>query len=355
MKENLNPDALVAQILAWYDENARDLPWRIPPAQSRKGILADPYHVWLSEVMLQQTTVAAVKAYYAHFTTRWHDVAALAAAQDNDVMGAWAGLGYYARARNLLKTARIVAREYDGAFPNTEKDLLKLPGVGAYTAAAISSIAFGRRAVVIDGNVKRVMARLFCIQTPLQKADEEIKQAAQSLTPDSRAGDYAQALMDLGATVCTTKSPDCTACPWRLDCRAYAKGCARDLPRKLPKAAKPTRQAIAYIALRNDNAILLEHRPDKGLLGGMLGFPATPFVQTPPIDCPPLDAHWIVLNETVTHVFTHFKLEMQLRIAKVGDDVMPKRGEFVFLGAFNPKSLPTVMAKAWRIARGVLD
>ena len=240
MRDRINADRL----LAWYDANARDLPWRIPPQRSRAGDRPDPYHIWLSEVMLQQTTVAAVIPYFDHFTQRWPTVADLAAAEDADVMGAWAGLGYYARARNLLKCARAVAAE-GGRFPGTEADLAQLPGIGPYTAAAVAAIAFGRRAVVVDGNVERVMARIHDVETPLPDAKSLLRELADAATPDTRPGDYAQAVMDLGATVCTPRSPSCGICPWADGCAARKAGTAAALPRKRPKAPKPIRHGIA--------------------------------------------------------------------------------------------------------------
>ena len=256
---------MAAQLLAWYDRHARALPWRVPP----NGGQADPYRVWLSEVMLQQTTVAAVKAYFHRFTTRWPTVQALAAAEDADVMAEWAGLGYYARARNLLKCARAVAEL--GEFPDTRADLQNLPGIGPYTSAAIAAIAFNRAETVVDGNVERVMARIFDEHTPLPAAKPVLTGYAARLTPDQRPGDYAQAVMDLGATICTPRNPACGICPWRGPCAARANGTAPDLPRKTPKAAKPVRFGIAYIGRRADGAWLLERRPPKGLLGGHAG------------------------------------------------------------------------------------
>jgi A/G-specific adenine glycosylase len=217
-------------LLDWYDRHARALPWRVPPEDSRAGLRPDPYRVWLSEVMLQQTTVAAVKDYFHRFTTRWPTVADLAAAEDGEVMGEWAGLGYYARARNLLKCARAVVADHGGVFPDTRDALLTLPGIGPYTASAIAAIAFGRPETVVDGNVERVMARLHDIHTPLPAAKPELTEAAAALTPQARPGDYAQAVMDLGATICTPRSPACGICPWRDPCRARVAGTAADLP-----------------------------------------------------------------------------------------------------------------------------
>jgi A/G-specific adenine glycosylase len=335
-----------ATLLDWYDAHARDLPWRVPP-QARNR--ADPYETWLSEIMLQQTTVAAVKGYFHVFTTRWPDVAALAAASDADVMAAWAGLGYYARARNLLKCARMVVAEHGGKFPEDRARLQKLPGIGPYTSAAIAAIAFGRAETVVDGNVERVMARLFAVKTPLPKAKPELVALADAQTPELRAGDYAQAVMDLGATICTPYSPSCNACPLHADCQANAAGIAADLPARSPKPEKSTRYGIAYIALRADGAVLLERRPDKGLLGGMLGWPGGDWgPEARP--APPLQTNWQVLPAEVRHTFTHFHLILQIEVAEVPNDAQTTIGQFVEKHAFRPSDLPTVMRKAYNLA-----
>ena len=262
-------------LLEWYDVHARAMPWRVPPAARAAGVRPDPYRIWLSEVMLQQTTVATVRDYFQRFTARWPTVADLAAAADADVMGEWAGLGYYARARNLLKCASAVVADHDGHFPADHAALLKLPGIGPYTAAAVSSIAFDLPFTVLDGNVERVMARLYDIHTPLPAAKPDLMARAQALTPTTRPGDYAQAVMDLGATICTPKSPACGICPWRDPCLARRNGTAAELPKKTPKKPKPIRHGTVYLGQRADGAWLLETRPDKGLLGGMLGWPGT--------------------------------------------------------------------------------
>jgi A/G-specific adenine glycosylase len=339
-------------LLEWYDHQARTLPWRIPPAQSKAGVLPDPYRVWMSEIMLQQTTVAAVKAYFERFTTLWPTVQDLAGAKDEDVMAEWAGLGYYARARNLLKCARIVTLDHNGQFPETVEELGKLPGVGPYTSAAISSIAFGRSATVVDGNVERVMARLFDEHTPLPTAKGVLTEYAATLTPDVRAGDYAQAVMDLGATVCTPKNPACGLCPWRKSCCAWFKGTQADLPKKLAKAKKPTRYGIAYVARRIDGAYLLETRPEKGLLGGMLGWPGTDWNEVEnPLDTPPIRAEWKTLPSEVRHTFTHFHLRLTVKTALVPLDRQPTRGEFILAEEFSADALPTVMKKCFTSAR----
>lgn len=333
-------------LLAWYDQNARTMPWRVSPQARKAGVMPDPYRIWMSEVMLQQTTVAAVKDYFVRFTTRWPTVKDLAATKDQDVMSEWAGLGYYARARNLLKCARVVADEFDGVFPDDPKALLSLPGIGPYTAAAISSIAFDLPETVLDGNVERVVSRLHDDHTPLPAAKPVFMDYASALTPNNRAGDYAQAIMDLGATICTPKSPACGICPWMTPCKARMAGTASELPQKTPKKPKPTRNGIIYVVQRSDGALLLETRPDKGLLGGMLGWPGSDWEETPSAN-PPLEADWIAASEQATHTFTHFHLKLTVFFARVGHNASPTRG--TFLHGIKQTDLPTVMRKAFKV------
>ncbi|WP_420585941.1 A/G-specific adenine glycosylase [Ruegeria sp.] len=349
MRDSIQQD-LSGALLAWYDRHAREMPWRVSPADRAAGVLPDPYRVWLSEVMLQQTTVAAVRDYFMRFTTRWPTVQALAAAPDDQVMGEWAGLGYYARARNLLKCARVVAKDHDGTFPNSCDALLNLPGIGPYTAAAISAIAFDRPETVLDGNVERVMARLHNIHEPLPGSKPLLKEKAAALTPDLRPGDYAQAVMDLGATICTPKSPACGICPLRDLCRAHVAGTQPDLPRKTPKKPKPTRYGHAYIAQREDGALLLERRPNKGLLGGMLGWPGSDWSEAP-AETPPFAADWQVLTGEVRHTFTHFHLILRIWKAPLPTNAAPSNLIVIEKHDFRPSDLPTVMRKAhdlWR-------
>lgn len=322
-------------LLAWYDRHARTLPWRVPPG----GKGADPYRVWLSEIMLQQTTVAAVKAYFERFTTLWPTVQALAAADDAQVMAEWAGLGYYARARNLLACARAVAAA--GGFPQTRAGLQALPGVGPYTSAAIAAIAYGLPETVVDGNVERVVSRLFAVETPLPQAKPELVTLAERLTPAQRPGDFAQAMMDLGATICTPRKPACGICPLSDLCAARAQGIAADLPRKAPKAPKPQREGIAWVAL-NDRAILLERRAPKGLLGGTLAFPSTGWDGSD--QAAPLRADWRSLGP-VQHIFTHFALNLEVRVAQL--DGNPERGFWVPRPEFAASDLPGLMRKVW--------
>ena len=345
--------ALATDLLAWYDVHAREMPWRVGPAARQAGVRPDPYHIWLSEIMLQQTTVAAVKAYFRRFIARWPTIADLAAAADGEVMGEWAGLGYYARARNLLKGARAVVGLHGGRFPTSLAGLLSLPGVGPYTAAAVAAIAYDAPAVVVDGNVERVMARMFAVQTALPKAKPELVALAARLTPTARAGDYAQAVMDLGATICTPRRPACGLCPWTGACRARAAGLQAELPRRLAKPDKPVRYGRAYVARRSDGAWLLERRPDRGLLGGMLGWPGTEWAEQadPGTEATPFTQDWRQLAGEVRHTFTHFHLRLTVFVASASLGDPPGRGEFVPVGAFRPGDLPTVMRKVFDLAQ----
>jgi A/G-specific adenine glycosylase len=332
-------------LLAWYDAHARVMPWRTSPSDRAAGVRPDPYRVWLSEVMLQQTTVAAVKDYFHRFTARWPTVADLAAAEDAAVMGEWAGLGYYARARNLLKCARAVVADHGGQFPETREGLLTLPGIGPYTASAVAAIAFDLPATVVDGNVERVIARMFSILTPLPAAKQELTALAESLTPQARPGDYAQAVMDLGATICTPRSPACGICPWVHSCHARREGIQTELPRKSPKADKPLRRGTLWLGHQN-GALLLERRPDRGLLGGMLGIPGDGWDGAG--GQAPAEAHWQEVGE-VRHTFTHFHLILRVLVAPVSGPAA--RGHWLPRAAFRPADLPTVMRKAWDLAR----
>ncbi len=344
--------ALAADLLAWYDRHARVMPWRVSPGARAEGVRPDPYRVWLSEVMLQQTTVAAVRDYFHRFTARWPDVAALAAAEDAQVMGEWAGLGYYARARNLLACARAVVARHGGQFPDTEERLRALPGIGPYTAAAVAAIAFDRPAVVVDGNVERVMARLFRVEEALPAGKPALVRLAAGLTPRARAGDYAQAVMDLGATICTPRNPACGICPWNGACLARAAGVQGDLPRKGAKGEKPVRLGQLWVARRVDGAFLLERRPARGLLGGMLGWPGSDWDGAG--GPAPVAGEWRALGAEVRHTFTHFHLRLDVFVAEVGAGAQPLRGAFVPRPQFRPADLPTVMRKAYDLAAGAL-
>jgi A/G-specific adenine glycosylase len=336
------PDELAHRILAHFAANARELPWRNPPGQPLPLHDADwPYRVWLSEVMLQQTTVSAVKPYFVAFTTRWRSVDMLAAARDEDVMSAWAGLGYYARARHLLACARVVSKELGGQFPRAEADLLKLPGIGRYTAAAISAIAFGKRAVVVDGNVERVVARLFA-----ESGKKPLYDLAASITPDNHAGDFAQAMMDLGATVCTPRNPRCDVCPVETFCRGRDKPEA--FPAKPVKAARPERSGTAWW-IERDGHVLLVTRPSKGLLGGMRALPSSEWSLVPDIT-PPLPGQWAERG-SVTHIFTHFSLTLSVSaLTPEGGCNLTLAGEWWPIARIEDAGLPTIFAKAARLA-----
>ncbi|ARJ70771.1 A/G-specific adenine glycosylase [Paracoccus contaminans] len=325
-------------LLPWYDRHARRLPWRAPPGTPAM----DPYRVWLSEIMLQQTTVAAVIGYFERFTALWPDIHALAAADEAQVMAEWAGLGYYARARNLMACARAVTAA--GGFPTTREGLAALPGIGAYTSAAIAAIAFDRPETVVDGNVERVVARLFAVETPLPAAKRELAALAGTLTPIRRPGDFAQAMMDLGATICTPRNPACVICPLAPLCAARALGIAAELPRRAPKAARPLRQGTVWVAA-DDDQVLVERRPARGLLGGTLSFPTTGWDGT---DLPPpAEADWRDCGE-VRHVFTHFELRLRVLGAPVPGAVT--RGTLVPRRDFDPRALPGLMRKVWTLA-----
>ncbi|MCS0503016.1 A/G-specific adenine glycosylase [Ancylobacter mangrovi] len=338
------PPPPLAALLAWYDRHRRRLPWRAAP-----GERADPYHVFLSEIMLQQTTVVTVGPYYADFLARWPDVGALAGARLEEVLSRWAGLGYYARARNLHACARAVVEHHGGRFPQEEAALLALPGVGPYTAAAIAAIAFDRRAAPVDGNWERVVARLFALEEALPKAKARLKALALTLLPQARFGDFAQAMMDLGATICTPRKPACALCPWRENCAAHAGGTPERYPLKAAKAARPTRQGVAFLVVRADGAVLVRSRPAKGLLGGMSEVPSTPWetqALADPLAHAPLTAQWTALNARVSHVFSHFALELALWRARVpAATPAPSGHRWVPRTGFEAEAFPSVMVK----------
>jgi A/G-specific adenine glycosylase len=303
------PAEAARALLDWYDRERRDLPWRAPP-----GRRADPYRVWLSEIMLQQTTVKAVIPYYQAFLRRWPSVEMLATASLDEVLAAWAGLGYYSRARNLHACARAVVDQHGARFPRSEGALLRLPGIGSYTAAAIAAIGFGAPATPVDGNVQRVVARLFAVPLPLPKAKPELRRLAERLTPAKRAGDHAQAMMDLGATVCTPRRPSCLMCPVASFCAARAQGIAAQLPMRAAKPERPLRLALGFVALREDGCVLLRRRPENGLLGGMLEVPSTDWAEALPrtedaLRTVPVRGGWQLVPGVVSHTFTHFRLD----------------------------------------------
>ncbi|UIK06411.1 A/G-specific adenine glycosylase [Neorhizobium galegae] len=336
------------KLLTWYDRHHRELPWRVSPAAAKAGKRADPYHVWLSEVMLQQTTVQAVKPYFAKFLTLWPKVTDLAAAPVEDVMAAWAGLGYYARARNLKKCAEAIAAEHGGVFPDTEDGLRALPGIGDYTSAAVSAIAFNRQSAVMDGNVERVISRLYAIDAPLPGSKPAMKAKVAELTPTERPGDFAQAMMDLGATICTPKRPTCALCPFRDDCLAFAEHDPERFPVKAAKKEKPLRLGAVFVAVTPEGEVLLRRRVDSGLLGGMTEVPTTGWTSRvnggTTTDHAPFPAAWEA-SGTVTHVFTHFELRLSVFRAKT-ERVATADGWWERVTNLEAQALPTVMKKA---------
>lgn len=345
--------ATAPALLAWYDRHRRELPWR-----ARAGETPDPYRVWLSEVMLQQTTVVTVGPYYARFLERWPTVEALAAAELDEVLHAWQGLGYYARARNLHRCAKAVAALHGGRFPSSEEGLLTLPGIGGYTAAAVAAIAFGAKATPVDGNIERVVARLFAVETPLPAAKPELKRLAAQLTPETRAGDFAQAMMDLGATVCRPKAPLCLTCPLTRLCAARAQGIAETLPRRSPRRARPKKHGVVFWIRRPDGAVLMQRRAEEGLLGGLMEFPSTGWREAAwsakeAIKSQPVPAEWRALPGVVEHGFTHFDIDLTLLAGEV-----PARtkldGVWVRPEDFGSQALPTLMKKVARHALAAL-
>lgn len=345
-----------ALLLAWYDRHRRQLPWRALPGERR-----DPYRVWLSEIMLQQTTVKAVGPYFQKFTARWPSVAALGSASLDDVLRMWAGLGYYSRARNLHACAATVLREHGGVFPDTEEGLRALPGIGPYTAAAIAAIAFDRHTMPVDGNIERVVSRLFAVEEPLPKAKPQIQALATTLLLwDSRAGDSAQALMDLGATICTPKKPACALCPLNDDCTARKRGDQETFPRKAPKKSGDLRRGAAFVVTRG-NEILVRTRPEKGLLGGMTEVPNSEWIaghdDEAALEQAPLlkgASPWHRRVGVVTHVFTHFPLELVIYTASVSARTRAPDGmRWVPIATLKDEALPNVMRKV--VAHGLGD
>lgn len=343
--ESPAPDTLQSRLLAWYDRARRQLPWRAPP-----GERADPYAVWLSEIMLQQTTVAAVQPYYARFLERFPTVEVLAAAPLTEVLALWAGLGYYARARNLHACAQAVVERHGGRFPSEEAALKALPGIGDYTAAAVAAIAFDLPAAPVDGNWERVVARLFAVRTPLPEAKPELRRLARTLVPQKRPGDFAQAVMDLGATVCTPQAPRCLLCPLAEDCAARAAGQPDGLPARRPKAERPLRHGVVFHAVRDDGAVLLRRRPVKGLLGGMMELPGTPWrserwSESEALAYAPGETRWWRLPGQVSHTFTHFHLELLVLSGPLPHQAPCPEARWVAPEALGAEALPSLMRK----------
>ena len=348
--------AVAPSLLAWYDRHARKLPWRVGPRERAAGVAPDPYRVWLSEVMLQQTTVAAVKPYFDAFLARWPTIADLAGAAEHEVMKAWAGLGYYSRARNLKAAADRIARDHGGRFPSTAAALRELPGVGGYTAAAIAAIAFDEPAPAVDGNIERVLARLFALDAPLPAAKPLIRARQSELMPARRAGDFVQAMMDLGAMICTPTRPACALCPIASECDAFRLGTPEAFPIKAAAAERPTRRGAAFVARRPDGAILLRRRPNRGLLGGMAEVPGSDWSnrqseeEVGPTDwlgaAPPI-ADWAAIARPIVHVFTHFRLELAVFRGLAGEDEPALEGCWWASPDDLPgEALPSVMKKA---------
>lgn len=337
---------LTTKLLAWYDKNARQLPWRDLP-----GTKPDPYRVWLSEIMLQQTTVGAVKDYFLKFVKFWPDVHGLAAAPVDDVMKAWAGLGYYARARNLHACAKVISEDLGGHFPQTRSELAKLPGIGAYTSAAIAAIAFDEPVAAIDGNVERVISRYYCIEEALPASKPEIRKHVEPLVPQKRPGDFAQALMDLGATTCTPKSPGCDRCPWGESCTGRLRGMATALPRKAPRQKIPTRFGHVYWIENSQGEILIRQRPKTGLLGGMTEFPSSEWTTAKKQKfADPFHAEWKKQQGIVEHTFTHFHLELE--VWKTKSDEVVLGGKFAAPGTLGNAALPSLMLKVAELVLG---
>jgi A/G-specific adenine glycosylase len=338
-----------APLLNWYDQNARVLPWRVSPADRSAGVVPNPYHVWLSEIMLQQTTVKAVVPYFNKFVSIWPTVGALAKAGDDAVMAAWAGLGYYSRARNLKRCAETILRDFGGRFPPDRAGLIALPGIGDYTASAIAAICYDEAVVVMDGNVERVSTRLMALETPLPAAKPEIRAFIQPLVPALRPGDFAQAMMDLGATLCTPRSPSCIICPISEHCKARGNEPAR-FPYKAAKAAKPRRKGAAFVALRDDGAIWLQKRPQKGLLAGMAQVPTTGWNArhdgATDVSAAPFEGNWQHKGQ-ISHIFTHFSLEIEVYAAL---NAVPQ-GDGWWSKNIRAEALPSLMLKAIEQAR----
>lgn len=346
MKKQTQIRQMQTKLLEWYDAEGRTLPWRIRPEDRAAGEVevADPYAVWLSEIMLQQTTVPHATPYWQKFLEEFPTVIDLANADRDRVLTMWAGLGYYARARNLHKCAGVVRDEHDGAFPQSEAQLLKLPGIGPYTAATMAAICFDEATNIVDGNVERVISRIFKIEAPLPKSRPEYRRMAGTLAPQKRAGDYGQALMDLGATICTPRSPKCGDCPWQKHCAAHKDSVQTEYPKKLKKVKLPVRYGAAFVLI-SDEAILLRQRPDKGLLGGMMGFPGTAWGEKPsePLNSAPAKRNWEKCEGEVKHVFTHFELRLDVYRAEAKDESV--EGVWAPLRNIKNYALPTVMKK----------
>jgi len=341
---NSEIEKLRGALLDWYDRSGRALPWRIRPEDRAAGVVADPYAIWLSEIMLQQTTVPHATPYWHRFLALWPTIQDLANAEPDTVMTEWAGLGYYARARNLIACARVISGELGGEFPSELDALRALPGIGDYTANAIRAAAFDQPASVVDGNVERVITRLRRVEAPLPKAKPEIRKLAGVIADPDRPGDYAQAIMDLGATICTPRSPNCDACPWSDHCAAHAGGVETDYPRKSPRKLRPTRQGVAFVVTHEDT-VWLRKRAEKDLLGGMMEVPSTDWNEVLPDEIvPPFPSNWRNAG-AIRHVFTHFTLEMVVWQAEAPENWEPETGVWAMRAELDQYALPSLMKK----------
>ena len=339
-------------VLKWYEKNARILPWRISPADLRKGFKPDPYKIWVSEIMLQQTTVRTVIPYFNLFLEHWSDLEKLSLAEQKEIVSFWAGLGYYSRARNLLRCAKEIIADHEGIIPEEKKKLKSLPGIGEYTASAIRSIAFQKFDIALDGNIERILARLFQIETPIKVSKKLIYKKAEIIFPKTRTGDFCQGLMDLANQICKPKKPFCHECPISNFCLSYKKGVTENIPVKLPKGKKVTKNGYVFFIKNQNNQFLLERRPDKGLLGGLLAFPTSKLVQGEPNLVYPVKAEWSLPLRVVKHEFTHFKLELELVMGMANN--FQKYGsnyEIFDLNSFEETQLPTLMRKVLNICR----
>lgn len=341
-------------LLTWYDRNARELSWRVQPHDRKRGVVPDPYRVWLVEVMLQQTRVVTVEKYFDRFVHRWPTVQALAEAPVAEVMREWAGMGYYARARNLHASAKIIAEDFHGVVPQSEAELLRLPGVGDYTAAAITAIAYNKHSAPVDGNVMRVISRLYGLDTPLPESQRQIHELTHALVPARRPGDFVQALMDLGATVCTPRSPNCPVCPWRRRCCAYAEGRAAELPVRNPKPDRVMRYGVVFVARRRDGALLVERRAEPGMFGGMVVLPGTAWTRRRPTartvrSAEPVQANWQSVDGVVEHSVSDFQIQLLVRQAVVGSRARANRGYWLPAAEVSREALPATMRKVLRL------
>ncbi len=341
--------AIIAKnLLKWYTENGRILPWRVNPKDAEAGQTPDPYKVWISEIMLQQTTVNTVIPYYKEFIKKWDCIDKLSCADESDILSFWAGLGYYARGRNLLKCAKELNENFDSKIPNDKKSLLGLPGIGEYTASAIRSIAFGEREVVIDANIERVVCRLFKIEKPINQSKKDIKEYARQLFPKIHSGDFAQALMDFANSICRPKKPHCNQCPISRHCLSLKLGVVKNIPAKPIKKDKPLKKGFVFFIKVQPNRFLLERRPSEGILGGLLGFPTTEWEVIKNKPTLPLKANWTFTKRLVTHQFSHFKLELEIVLGEKGNNQFNSSKYLaVEQQNFDLMSLPTLMRKVY--------